>query len=205
MTVSTSIWDSGIAGLTALKTYLGGDTKQNMVPVVSDTYNLGADDWNVIVAGLAEVADRMREPQVGEGYVTSSVSDTVVTGGTYVELGDGSTWDDGELDEFTRADNVFTYTGTPTRKFFAVATMSVYPTAGASDGLYNFGFGTGASTIIASTVVQAQLANATGAVAVTIAGVVELATSETLRVLVTSDANGDIVIADQLHVVIKGL
>lgn len=60
MTVSTSIFGASLTSLALAKTYLGEDTHTNEEPVHDDDTNIDADDWNKIVAGLAEVARRLR-------------------------------------------------------------------------------------------------------------------------------------------------
>ena len=60
MTVSTSIFGADLTSLALSKTYLGGDAHENEEPIHDDDTNIDADDWNKIVAGLAEVARRLR-------------------------------------------------------------------------------------------------------------------------------------------------
>lgn len=60
MTVSTSIFGADLTSLALAKTYLGGDAHENEEPIHDDDTNIDADDWNKIVAGLAEVARRLR-------------------------------------------------------------------------------------------------------------------------------------------------
>lgn len=58
MGVTTSIFDQTTIAL--VKTYLGTDDKQDSAPSRSAVYDVRAEDWNRIAAGLAEVAFRLR-------------------------------------------------------------------------------------------------------------------------------------------------
>lgn len=58
MGITTSIFDQATIAL--MKTYLGTDEKEDAVPSLSVTYDVRAQDFNRILAGLAEVAFRCR-------------------------------------------------------------------------------------------------------------------------------------------------
>lgn len=58
MGVSTSIYTQTTAAL--MKSYLGTDEKQDFAPSNSAVYDVRSEDWNKIVAALAEVAMRTR-------------------------------------------------------------------------------------------------------------------------------------------------
>ena len=60
MAVTTSILKDAGATLALIKTYLGTDTHENEEPIHDDARDIDATDWNRIVAGLAEVAKRVR-------------------------------------------------------------------------------------------------------------------------------------------------
>ena len=60
MSVLTSIFDSALTTLLAIKNYLGGDGKTNAEPVHNSETDLDADDWNRVVAGLAEVVEAVK-------------------------------------------------------------------------------------------------------------------------------------------------
>jgi hypothetical protein len=60
MTVSTSIFDSSYTTSTLIRAYLGGDDKENEEPIHDEDTNIDADNWNKLVAGLEEVAKRLR-------------------------------------------------------------------------------------------------------------------------------------------------
>lgn len=60
MSVSTSILDDAGATEALVKAYLGGDEHENAEPIHDDARNIDADDWNKIVAGLSELAKRLR-------------------------------------------------------------------------------------------------------------------------------------------------
>lgn len=60
MAVATSILDDAGATLALIKTYLGEDNRENEEPVHDPVTELGADEWNKLVAGVAELAKRLR-------------------------------------------------------------------------------------------------------------------------------------------------
>jgi hypothetical protein len=60
MAVSESILDDAGATLALIKTWLGTDEHTNFEPVHDDAEDLDATDFNRLVAGLAEVALRLR-------------------------------------------------------------------------------------------------------------------------------------------------
>lgn len=70
MGVATSIWDAALSSLALIKAYLGTDEKQDAEPAHSAVYDVRAEDHNVIVAGLAECALRLRIGNV-VGYMFS--------------------------------------------------------------------------------------------------------------------------------------
>jgi hypothetical protein len=88
MAVSTSIFTQ--ATLATLKTYLGGDGMVNSEPVHDVTRDLDATLWNKIVAGLAEVALRLRP---GNLVALMWSQANVTAGQTDVELARGSAGD----------------------------------------------------------------------------------------------------------------
>lgn len=83
MSVVTSIWGTALSTLSAIKNYLGGDSKQNATPVISSIYDLNADEHNLIVAGLSEVALRTR---YGNLICVSFSYPNVTAGGTGVDF-----------------------------------------------------------------------------------------------------------------------
>ncbi len=60
MTISDSIWDASNTTLALTKTAMGGDEMENEEPVHDADTNVDADNWNVIVAAVAECAKRLR-------------------------------------------------------------------------------------------------------------------------------------------------
>jgi hypothetical protein len=60
MGISTSVLKDAGATLALIKTYLGTDEHANEEPVHDDARDLDAVDFNKLVAGLAEVAKRLR-------------------------------------------------------------------------------------------------------------------------------------------------
>ena len=53
-----SIWDSARTTVALIKTYLGTDVKEDMPASKSAINDIRAEDWNLIVGGLAETAIR---------------------------------------------------------------------------------------------------------------------------------------------------
>jgi hypothetical protein len=82
MTISTSIFGSTLTTLAAVKAYLGGDAHENLEPVHDDAKDLDAADFNTVVAGLAEVVDRLKR---GVAYLTPTA---VLTAGHAAAFGE---------------------------------------------------------------------------------------------------------------------
>lgn len=70
-------------------------------------------------------------PGWGGFYISSAAATTISGGGTAVKMA-GTTTATGALN-FTHADNKLTYTGTPTSRFFVIATVSVSVASGADN------------------------------------------------------------------------
>ena len=64
MSVTESIFDAARNTETLIRSWLGGDEKINATPVHDETKNIDADEWNNLVAGVSEVAFRLRKGNI---------------------------------------------------------------------------------------------------------------------------------------------
>lgn len=78
MAVLTSIYGATLDTLAKIKTYVGGDEHVNKLPVHDPTRDIDADVYNLVKAGLAEVANRTRKGNLVcyEFYVFDATANT---------------------------------------------------------------------------------------------------------------------------------
>jgi len=61
MAVTDSIFATGLSTLAQIKAWMGGDSMLNAEPVHDAERDIDADNWNKILSGLSEVAQRTRK------------------------------------------------------------------------------------------------------------------------------------------------
>jgi len=61
MAVTESIFATGLSTLAQIKAWMGGDSMLNSEPVHDVERDIDADNWNMILSGLSEVARRVRK------------------------------------------------------------------------------------------------------------------------------------------------
>lgn len=75
MTITTSIFDVALTTDALIRAYLGGDGKVNEEPVHDSTKDIDADDWNTIVAGLAEAVTKIKTSST---YFVTATSEATI-------------------------------------------------------------------------------------------------------------------------------
>jgi hypothetical protein len=149
---------------------------------------IAAGSYDLVVAKPGFVTDTIEEVEIsgleaeavshGEAYITAT---GVTAASTTFATVNATTWADGALENFTRADGVLTYTGNITKHFLVTVVYSI--TSSAANKVTEFALRVNGSGELAKSLILRKITTGTDVGAAALCSLVELSTGDTLEVV----------------------